>query len=88
MSRFSNAVETQEKMSEWVKNISNGNEFSENINVIEIAYVAVRDHLNIDRAKSNEKAFVSEIPNIINEENGIVSPRQKENQFQFKVINL
>ena len=50
--------------------------------------MAVRDHLNIHRAKSNEKAFVSEIPNIINEENGIVSPRQKESQFQFKVINL
>ena len=31
---------------------------------------------------SDETALVSEIPNIINEENLIMAPRQRKNQFQ------
>ena len=83
MSRFSNIVENRKNESVTGKIISDGNELSEIMHGIDIEYVSVKDPLNLHRATSNETAFASEIPNIINEENVIISPGQGKNQFQF-----
>ena len=46
-------------------------------------YASVEDPLNMHRTASNETNLVSEIPNIINEENVIAAPGQGKKQFQF-----
>ena len=58
------------------KNTSDGKEMSENMNDNKIGYASVEDPLNIHRSTSNDTTLVSEIPNIINEENVITAPRQ------------
>ena len=55
----------------------------------ETEYDLVEDSLIMHRTGSNETALVSEIPYIINDENVIMTPRQKKkkkkkNSFNFK----
>ena len=45
-------------------------------------YASVEDPLNMHRTASNKTNLVSEIPNIINEENVIAAPGQGKKQFQ------
>ena len=45
--------------------------------------LSVQDPLNMHRTASNETTVVSEIPNMINDENVIVAPGQGRKQFQF-----
>ena len=45
--------------------------------------LSVEDPLNMHRTASNETTVVSEISNIINDENVIVAPGQGRKQFQF-----
>ena len=47
-----------------------------NRNGTEAEYVSVEDLLNMCRTASNDTTLVSEIPNIINEENVIIAPGQ------------
>ena len=54
------------------------------MNDTEIEYASVEDPLKIHRSTSNETALVSEIPNIINEENVIIAPGQGKKSFNFK----
>ena len=52
-----------------------------NRNGTETEYVSVEDPLNMRRTASNDTNLVSEIPNIINEENVIIAPGQGKKQF-------
>ena len=58
------------------KKILDGKEMRENINDTEeeTEYASVEDPLNIHRIASNETTLISEIPDIINEENVIIAP--------------
>ena len=57
--------------------ISDENEMDKNIQVKQNAeYASVEDPLNMHRTATNEITLISEIPNIINEENVIIAPRQ------------
>ena len=88
MSRFSDSLETQgENECLTQKVILNGKEICENINTksmndTETEHISVENPLIMHNTASNETTLVSEIPNIINEENLIMAPRQKMNQFQ------
>ena len=83
MFRFSNIFGIQgENESVTEKIISDVKEMSESINTESIndtatEYALVEDPLNIHRTASKERTFVSEIPNIINEENVIIAPGQR-----------
>ena len=56
-------------------NVSDGKEMTENINDrSESKFASVEDPLNMYRTASNEITLVSEIPNIINDENVIITP--------------
>ena len=58
---------------------------SENRNDTKTECASVEDPLNMHRTASNETTLVSEIPNIINEENVLIAPGQgKKNSFNFK----
>ena len=87
MFNFSDTVEIQGQ-SECVteKNFSYRKEMTENINDrSETEFASVEDPLNMHRTKSNEKTVVSQMPNIINEENVITAPEQRnKNSFIFK----
>ena len=78
MFKFSNIVEIQWQ-SECVteKNVSNEKEMTENINYrSETEPDSVDDPLIMHKTASNEATIVSEIPNIINDENGTIAPGQ------------
>ena len=68
------------------KKISGRKESTENINgKSETEFASVEDTLNMHRTASNETTLVSDIPNIINEEDVIIAPEQgKKNSFDFK----
>ena len=76
MFAFSDIVKIQGQ-SECVskKNVSNRKESTENINDrSETEFALVEDPLNMHRTASNEISLVSDIPNIINDENVIIPP--------------
>ena len=50
----------------------------ENVNETETEYASVEDPLNIHRTASNETTLVSDIPNIVNNENIIFAPSQEK----------
>ena len=57
--------------------MSDGKEMTKNINDrSETEFASVEDPLNLYRNASNEANLVSEIPNIINDENVIIGPGQ------------
>ena len=79
MFKFSDTVKIQgETESVTEKNISNGKEMAENVNYnrSETEFSSVGDPLNMYRTASDETTLVSEIPNIINEENVTIAPVQ------------
>ena len=88
MSRFSDSLETQgENECLTQKVTSNGKEICENINTksmndTETEHISVENPLIMHNTASNETTLFSETPNIINEENFIMAPRQRKNQFQ------
>ena len=49
----------------------------------ETEYASVENPLGMHRTASNDKDLVSEIPNIINDENIVIAPGQEKNQFHF-----
>ena len=78
--RFSDVVEIQGQ-SEYVtdNNVSGEEEMTEYINDRDKAeFTSVEDHLNMHRTTANEAILVSEIPNLINNENVIIAPRQEK----------
>ena len=79
MLNFSDINENQEETESVTKNgISNVKEINknDNENASEAEYVSVEDPLNMHRTATNETTLISEIPNIINEENIIIAPGQ------------
>ena len=85
MFKFSDIAEIQGQ-SECVteKNVSDRKESTENINDrSETEFASVEDPLNMHRIASNETNLVSDIPNIINDENVIIALGQGKRQFQF-----
>ena len=81
MFKFSDIVETQGETESDAENISDGKEMTENVNdtrsETEFASGEANMHpLNMHRTVSNETTPVSEIPNIIDEENVIIAPGQ------------
>ena len=71
------------------KNVSDEKGITENINDrSKTEFASLEDPLNIHRIASNETTLVSEILNIINDENVTTTPRQgkttKKNSFNFK----
>ena len=81
MSQFSDIVEIQgQSKSVTEKKISDGEEMTENINDrSETEFTLVEDPLNMHRTALNVTTLVSEIPNTINQENGITAPGQGKN---------
>ena len=80
MFRFSDIVEIQgETEGVTAINISDGKEITENVNYKKKKFPSVEDPLNMYSATSNEITLVSEIPNIINEENVVIAPGQEKN---------
>ena len=78
MFKFSDIIEIQGH-SEWVteKNVSDRKQITENINDrTETEFASVEDPLNMHRTASNETTLVSEILNIISDENVIIAPGQ------------
>ena len=49
-----------------------------------IEFASVKDPLNMHRTASNEITLVSEIPNIINNKNGIIGPGQEKKSFSLR----
>ena len=85
MFKFSDIAEIQGQ-SECVteKNVSDRKESTKNINDrSETEFASVEDPLNMHRIASNETTLVSDIPNIINDENVIIALGQGKRQFQF-----
>ena len=79
MFKFSDIVQIQgETESVTEKNISDGKEMTENVNYnrSETEFASVEDPLNMCKTASKETILVSEIPNIINEENVIIATGQ------------
>ena len=54
----------------------------------ETEYDLVEDSLIMHRTGSNETALVSEIPYIINDENVIMTPRQKKKKKKKKTVSI
>ena len=80
MFKFFYIVEAQgEKEDVTEKVISDGKKMSENINDTETEYATIEDPLSLHRTSSNATSVISEIPNIINEENVIIAPGQIKN---------
>ena len=85
MFKFSDIVEIQGQ-SECVadKNVSHRKESTENINDrSETEFASVEDPLNMHRTASNKTTLVSDIPNIINDENVIIAPGQGKKPASF-----
>ena len=61
-----------------LKKKTDGKEITENINDRNVTVGSVEDPLNMHRTASNETILISEIPNIINEENVTIAPRQRK----------
>ena len=78
MFKFYNIAEMQGETESDTKNISDGKETTENVNDIrsEKELASFEDPLNMHRTASNETTLVSEIRNIIDEENVIIAPGQ------------
>ena len=79
MFKFSDIVEIQgETESITETNISDGKEATENTNYnrSETEFASIEDPLNMYRTASNQTTLMSEIPNMINEENArkIIAP--------------
>ena len=72
--KFSNFVEmqgeTEKGTAESIRNAK------ENVNESETEYASVEDPLNIQRTASNETTLVSDIPNIVSNQNIITAPGQ------------
>ena len=89
MFRFSDIIEIQgENKTVTEKRIFNRTEMNESINNTETGYGLVEVPLSMHRSVSNETTLISEIPNIVTEENAIIAPGQKQKkkkpkQFQF-----
>ena len=78
---FSDINENQEETDSVTENdISDGKEMNKNNNenTSEAEYASVEDLLNMHRTATNETNLISEIPNIINEENVIIVPGQEK----------
>ena len=56
---------------------------SESLNNTKKEYASVEDLLDMHRITSNETALISQIPNIINEENVIIAPEQEKKTVSF-----
>ena len=79
MLHFSDINENQEETESVTENdISDGKEMNKNNNenTSEAEYASVKDPLNMNRTATNETNLISDIPNIINEENVIIVPDQ------------
>ena len=79
MLHFSDINENQEETESVTENvISDGKEINKNNNenTSEAEYASVKDPLNMNRTATNETNLISDIPNIINEENVIIVPDQ------------
>ena len=79
MLHFSDINENQEETESVTENdISDGKEMNKNNNenTSEAEYASVKDPLNMNRTATNETNLISDIPNIINEENVIIAPDQ------------
>ena len=62
---------------------------SENRRDNETENASVEDPLSMQGAPSNEITLISEIPNMINDENVIIAPgKGKKKQFHFYVMNF
>ena len=76
MFKFSYFVEMQgETEKGTAESICNA---KENVNESETEYASVEDPLKIQRTVSNETTLVSDIPNIVNNENIIIAPCQRK----------
>ena len=74
MFKFSDIVEVQEETEKGTaESICNA---KANVNKTETEYVSVEDPLNIHRTTSNETSLVSDIPNIVKDENIIIAQGQ------------
>ena len=74
MLKFSDIVEIQGETEKGTgESICNA---KENVNESETEYASVEDPRNIHRTASNETTLVSDIPNIVNNENIIIAPGQ------------
>ena len=49
----------------------------------ETQFASVQDPLNMHIIASSETTLISEIPDIINDKNVIITPGQRKTQFQF-----
>ena len=79
MLNFSDINENQGETKSVTENaISDGKEISKNNNenASQVEYTSVEDPLNMHRISTNETTLMSEIPNIIYEENVIIVPGQ------------
>ena len=76
MSKFYDFVEMQgETEKGTAESICNA---KENVTESETEYASVEDPLNIHRTASNETTLVSNIPNIVSNENIIIAPGQEK----------
>ena len=85
--KFSNIVEIQGQTETYTENISDGKEMTGNLNDIRsnTEFASVEDSLNMHRTASKEITLVSEISNIIDEENVIICTTERTNtSFNFK----
>ena len=78
MFKFSDIVEMSGKTEGDTENISNEKEMTKNVNDTRsrTEFASFEDPLNMHRTASNETTLVSEIRNIIDEENVIIAPGQ------------
>ena len=85
MVKCSDIVEIQgENKTVTEKGIFNRTEMNESTNNSETGYGLVEDPLSMHRSVSNETTLISEIPNIVAEENVIIAPGQKQNKKKKK----
>ena len=81
MFKFSDFVERQgETEKGTAESICNA---KENVNESETEYASVEEPLNTHRTSSNETTLVSDIPNIVNNENIIIAPFQGKMSDEF-----
>ena len=91
MLNFSDINKIQEETESVTENgISDGKEMNKNNNenANEAEYASVEDPLNMHRTATNETTLISDIPNIINEENVIIAPGQRKTPVSTWVMNF
>ena len=89
MFRFSDIIEIQgENKTVTEKGIFNRTEMNESINNTETGYGLVEVPLSMHRSVSNETTLISEIPNIVTEENVIIAPGQKQTKKKNKTVPI